>query len=49
MLFGDLDLSQTYAYANYFSWRFDERIELMKGKIFKMSTAPSYLNQCIKT
>jgi Uma2 family endonuclease len=45
MLFADLDLSKTYSFADYFSWRFEERIELIKGKIFKMSPAPSYLHQ----
>jgi hypothetical protein len=48
MLLADLDLSKTYSYAVYFSWRFEERIELLKGKIFKMSPAPSYLHQGIK-
>ena len=37
----DLDFSKTYTYADYYSWRFEERLELIKGKIFKMSPAPS--------
>jgi len=36
----DLDFSKTYTYADYYSWRFEERLELIKGKIFKMSPAP---------
>ena len=37
----DLDFSKTYTYADYYSWRFEERLELIKGKIFRMSPAPS--------
>jgi len=43
----DLDLSKTYTYADYYSWRFDERLELIKGKIFRMSPAPSGNHQLI--
>lgn len=42
-----MDLSKTYTYADYFSWKFDERLELIKGKIFKMSPAPSRSHQDI--
>jgi len=45
MKFSELDLSKTYTYADYFSWQFDERLELIKGKIFKMSPAPSPAHQ----
>jgi Uma2 family endonuclease len=45
MEFSDLDLSKTYSYADYFNWHFDERLELIKGKIFKMSPAPSRSHQ----
>ena len=41
MQFSDLDLTKTYTYAGYLKWTFDERLELIKGKIFKMSPAPS--------
>jgi len=41
----DLDFSKTYTYADYYSWRFEERVELIKGKIFKMSPAPSNTHQ----
>lgn len=43
--FEDLDLSQTYTYAHYLNWLFDERVELIKGRIFKMSPAPSRRHQ----
>jgi Uma2 family endonuclease len=42
-----LDLNDTYSYADYLKWRFDERLELIKGKIFKMSPAPSMQHQQI--
>jgi len=47
MQFSDLDLSKTYTYADYLKWTFDERLELIKGKIFKMSPAPGSLHQII--
>ncbi|MBK8055485.1 MAG: Uma2 family endonuclease [Saprospiraceae bacterium] len=40
-----LDLSKTYSYADYLLWRFEERVELIKGKILKMSPAPSSKHQ----
>jgi Uma2 family endonuclease len=43
----DLDINKTYSYADYLKWKFDERIELIKGKIFKMSPAPSTNHQKI--
>jgi len=45
MEFSDLDINKTYTYADYLKWTFDERIELIKGKIFKMSPAPGSLHQ----
>lgn len=43
----DLDLTKTYTYADYLQWKFDERIELIKGRIFKMSPTPSSYHQDI--
>ena len=43
----DLDLSKTYSYADYLLWQFQERVELIKGKIFEMSPAPSRKHQVI--
>lgn len=37
MKFADLDLSQEYSYADYLKWTFEDRLEIIKGKIFKMS------------
>ncbi|WP_042346398.1 Uma2 family endonuclease, partial [Capnocytophaga canis] len=43
-----LDLvNGVYTYADYLLWRFEERVELLKGKIFKMSPAPSLKHQRI--
>lgn len=35
----------TFSYADYLKWSFDERIELIKGKLFKMSPAPRRVHQ----
>jgi Uma2 family endonuclease len=43
--FNEIDASLTYSYANYLNWLFPERVELIKGKIFKMSPAPSSVHQ----
>jgi Uma2 family endonuclease len=43
----DLDLEKSYTFADYLTWQFQERIELIKGKIFKMSPAPSRFHQKI--
>ncbi|WP_293741436.1 Uma2 family endonuclease [uncultured Pedobacter sp.] len=43
--FNELDASLTYSYSNYLNWLFPERVELIKGKIFKMSPAPSSVHQ----
>jgi Uma2 family endonuclease len=45
--FSDLDLSAQYTYAQYLKWKFEERVELIRGKIFTMSPAPSRLHQKI--
>jgi len=44
-ILSDVDLSLTYSYAHYMKWLFDDRVELIKGKVFKMSPAPSRLHQ----
>jgi len=41
----ELDESLTYSYAHYLNWLFDERLELINGKIHKMSPAPSRFHQ----
>ena len=41
MQFSDLDLSKTYSYADYLQWTFEERLELIDGKIFELTQPPS--------
>ena len=40
-----LDLNKKYTYADYLTWQFDEMVELIKGRIFRMSPAPKRLHQ----
>ncbi|MBC7494028.1 MAG: Uma2 family endonuclease [Flavobacterium sp.] len=42
-----LDLNGTYSYADYLLWKFTERVELIKGKVFQMSPAPSRKHQVV--
>ena len=43
----DLDMDKTYTYADYIMWKFQERVELFKGKIMRMSPAPNVAHQKI--
>lgn len=40
-----LDTNREYSYADYLVWQFDERVELIKGMILRMSPAPSRKHQ----
>ena len=42
-----LDLNKSYTYSDYLTWQFSEMVELIKGKIFRMSPAPSSKHQDI--
>lgn len=42
-----LDPNGTYTYADYLKWRFDEQVELIKGKLYLMSPAPKRIHQTI--
>ncbi|MDO5614985.1 MAG: Uma2 family endonuclease [Cruoricaptor ignavus] len=42
-----LDLDKSYTYADYLLWKLKERVELFKGKVFKMSPAPARIHQKI--
>ena len=44
--FNQLNLDKLYTYADYLTWKFEERVELIKGKIFKMA-APLKRHQSI--
>ena len=48
MTFAELDLNGTYTYADYLKWTFEERLEIIKGKIFPMS-APARIHQRISS
>lgn len=45
----ELDFSKSYSYADYLTWLFDERVELIKGKIFKMSPVPLNIHQRVSS
>ena len=47
MSIADIDLNKFYTYADYLLWQVEERIELIKGKIFKMSPAPTTNHQIL--
>jgi hypothetical protein len=34
--FSDLDLTKEYSYSDYLLWQFQERVELIKGPVFKL-------------
>ena len=42
-----LDLTKQYTYADYLAWRIEERLELIKGWVMRMS-APSIAHQTIQ-
>ena len=44
--FNQLNLDKLYTYADYLSWKFQERVELIKGNVFKMA-APSSRHQLL--
>ena len=46
--FEDLDPSGTYSFADYLTWQFQERVELIKGKLFKMAM-PSEKHQRVSS
>jgi Uma2 family endonuclease len=43
----ELDFTKQYTYADYLTWRFDERVELIRGWISRMSPAPLVSHQRI--
>ncbi len=42
-----LDMNGVYSYADYLTWRLEESVELIKGKIMAMSPAPSRKHQAV--
>jgi Uma2 family endonuclease len=43
--FSQLDLTKSYTYFDYLSWKFQERVELLRGKVFNMSPGPASKHQ----
>jgi hypothetical protein len=39
MLVEEPDMSSSYPYADYLRWTIEERVELIKGKVIRMSPA----------
>ena len=39
------DLAGSYTYADYLTWDFDYMVELIRGKVYKMSPAPTSFHQ----
>lgn len=44
---GDFNLSSVYTYADYLKFEFEDMVELIRGKIFRMSPAPRTFHQAI--
>ena len=44
-----LDFTKKYNYADYLTWQFKERVELIRGRIFKKSPAPNMYHQKISS
>ncbi len=40
-----LDLNKSYTYSNCLKWRFSEMVELLKGRVVRISPAPSREHQ----
>jgi hypothetical protein len=48
MQLADLNVNSVYTYADYLLWTFQERVELLRGKVFPMS-APNRMHQDISS
>lgn len=40
-----VEMDGTYTYADYLTWTMDEVVEIIKGRIFRMSAAPKSIHQ----
>jgi Uma2 family endonuclease len=45
--FSQLDPDQSYTYADYLTWQLDEWVELIRGRVRRMSPAPRRVHQKI--
>jgi Uma2 family endonuclease len=41
----ELDASQSYTYADYLEWKFTERIELIRGRVFKTKSVDALVQR----
>lgn len=44
-----LDLEKSYTYSDYLSWQFEEMVELIRGKVVRMSPAPNLYHQKVSS
>ena len=44
-----LDLSKRYSYADYLKWQLEEYVELIRGKVFRMSPSPGRRHQDVSS
>ena len=44
-----VDFSAIYSYADYMRFEFEERLEIIRGRVFRMSPAPSHIQQGVLT
>ena len=47
--FSQLDLSKSYTYADYLTWKFEEFVELIRGKVTRPMAGPSRQHQVLST
>ncbi|RZK16481.1 MAG: Uma2 family endonuclease [Hymenobacter sp.] len=47
--FSQLDLTKTYSYADYLTWKFDEFVELIKGRVMRPVAGPSWRRQVLSS
>jgi hypothetical protein len=45
----EIDFSAIYSYADYMRFEFEERLEIIKGRVFRMNSAPSHIQQGVLT
>lgn len=44
-----LDLDKKYSYSDYLKWQLEEYVELIRGKVFRMSPAPGRRHQQVSS
>jgi Uma2 family endonuclease len=49
MRFADLDMEKVHTYADYYKWKFEEPVELLHGRVFKVGPAPGSMHQRVSS